>query len=239
MGAFRFDLLSEISRQPLDSIETWPYDQPGCKTRMWSSIWHTDSPAKVQIQPQALSGARLTAIGHSAQGSTYDINIWVTVDGVSSANFPVFINTPWTQSRTGPSPTTTCAALFGLGVPNGWVGRVTNRVQDLTGSHDIIPIDATETFENEKLIYQGTDWGGLGEAKWPANTWQGNTFIDTYAMCWGGGALRQFRRLFPGMEAGVRQSLVTPRSTGWVRSIGFKANAHSEWPTRGIPIVSP
>lgn len=148
-------------------------------------VWSTDSSTKVSIAPNGTTGATLTALGHSSAGTTYDINIWVTVDGVQSANFPVYINTPWTQSHTGPTASTTCTALFGLGTPNGWVGQVTNSLTDLAGNQ-VIPIDARETFENDKALYTGENWGVSSEASWPATDWSSNSFVDTYAMCWGG-----------------------------------------------------
>jgi hypothetical protein len=148
--------------------------------------WSTDSPSKVQITPNGTTGATLTALGHSSPGTTYDINVRVTVDGIQSAAFPVYINTPWTQSHTGPSSPATCSAIFGLGYPNGWVGRVTNTVTDLAGNQ-IVPIDARETFENDKSLYTNEDWGPpSSEAKWPATDWVNNAFLDTYALCWGG-----------------------------------------------------
>lgn len=131
--------------------------------------------------------ARLTALGHSAPGMTFDIDVWVQVDGISSAQFPVFINTPWTHIQTMPIPTSSCSTLFpGEGVPNGWVGRVDNSIQDLTNAI-ITPIDARETFENNKIIYSGTTWiGSPTETTWTSAIWQQNTFADVYAMCWGG-----------------------------------------------------
>src|SRR5207245_602492 len=48
-------------------------------------------------------------------------------------------------------------------------------------------IDAKESFEHDRVLYAGEDWGPPSEGQWKADTdWQGNTFTDTYAMCWGG-----------------------------------------------------
>jgi hypothetical protein len=143
--------------------------------------WTTDSPAKVSISPNGSSGATLTSTGHSGAGTTYDIHITVSVDGVSSTSFPVFINTPWTQSHTGPSATT-CTALFGSGW-TGWAGQVTNTVTDLTGTQ-LVPITSRETFENDKVLYAGENWGTNSEATWAPSSWTGHSFVDTYAMCW-------------------------------------------------------
>lgn len=148
-------------------------------------VWSTDSPTKVQITPNGTTGATLTAVGHSNAGTSYDINVWVTVDGIKSRAFPVYINTPWTQSHAGPTPSATCPSLFGLQYPNGWVGRVTNSLTDLAG-YAVIPIDAHETFENDIPKYTGEDWGIQAEANWPAPDWSNNSFVDTYALCWGG-----------------------------------------------------
>lgn len=149
--------------------------------------WSTDSPTKVRITPNGQTGATLSAVGHSAPGTTYDIHVSVTVDGIQSAPFPVFINTPWTQSHTGPSPTATCASIWGLSYPNGWVGQVTNTIRDLPG-YVVTPLDVRETFENDIVKYTGEDWGIPAEANWPADpakhSWSGNTFVDTYLMCW-------------------------------------------------------
>ena len=147
--------------------------------------WTSDSQTKVRISPNGTTGATLAATGHSGVGTAYDIHITVTVDGVSSSKVPVFINTPWAQSHTGPSPTYTCTQLFGLGFPNGWAGLVTNTVTSLTGGQ-LVPITSRETFENNKPLYSGEDWGVQGEATWNPSGWAGHSFVDTYAMCWGG-----------------------------------------------------
>lgn len=76
------------------------------------------------------------------------------------------------------------AAHFGSGYV-GWVGRVDNSVQDLTGS-TITPIDARETFENQVNIYPGSNWPNLQETAWSSAIWLQNIFVDTYAMCWAG-----------------------------------------------------
>ena len=101
--------------------------------------WFTDSPTKLQIVPTGTTGAILEALGHSNPGPSFDINVWVKVNGVSSAMFPVYLNTPWVQSQTGPS-SATCVSFFGLDYPNGWVGQVTNTVRDLAGNTTLVQI---------------------------------------------------------------------------------------------------
>lgn len=151
--------------------------------------WFTDDQTRLQIVPNGAAGATLISLGHSAPGVNFDIHIWVTVDGVQSAQFPVYINTPWQQSQTDPSPfdangnMLTCAGNIDARYPNGWVGRVANQVTDLTGAL-LFPIDARETFENDQALFAGEDWGIQQEATWAANQWQNNTFFDTFAMCW-------------------------------------------------------
>ncbi len=145
--------------------------------------WFTDSPTKIQITPNGITGARLTALGHSAPGTTFDIHVWVQVDAVSSAQFPVFINTPWIHNQTVPAATT-CTSLFGAGW-NGWAGRVSNFLEDLTTA-TITPIDSRETFENDQKKFPNTTWGPPSETTWSSIVWQGNTFSDAYAMCWQG-----------------------------------------------------
>jgi hypothetical protein len=149
--------------------------------------WSTNSPTKVSITPQGTTGARLTALAPSSHGTTYDIQVFATVDGVQSAAFPVFINTPYEQGQTLPAPFSSCAALFPFdGVPNGWVARRDNSVYDLTGSL-IVPINVRETFENNK-VPQGTftSWGLPKEAAWSWAVWDQHRWFDTFAMCWGG-----------------------------------------------------
>ena len=36
------------------------------------------------------------------------------------------------------------------------------------------------------MLYTGENWGAPGIGTWPATDWQGNTWLDTYALCWGG-----------------------------------------------------
>lgn len=86
-------------------------------------------------------------MGHSNPGATYDINLWVTVDGVRSANFRVFLNTPWTQSGSAPSP----SGCNDVGATSGWQVTITYQETDLTRA-EIIPIDANETWRTTRLI---------------------------------------------------------------------------------------
>jgi len=62
--------------------------------------WFTDSPAKLEITPNGISGAILKARGHSNPGPGFDIHVWVMVDGVSSAQFPVYL-TRHSRNQTG------------------------------------------------------------------------------------------------------------------------------------------
>ena len=149
-------------------------------------VWSTDSPTKVQITPTGTTGAQLTALDHSAAGTSYDINISVSVDGVSSANFPVFIDTAWAQTHSAPS-SVGCPAVFGAGW-NGWAGKVANQVGELTGTFNLTPIDATESFEHLRALYTTPieNWGALSATNWPVAAWSSNTFYDTYTVCWSG-----------------------------------------------------
>ena len=136
-------------------------------------------------------GAQLFSLGHSAPETNFDIHIWVRVDGVQSAQFPVFINAPWQQSQTDPSPfdsngnMLTCAGNINAQFPNGWVGQTANQITDLTGAL-LIPIDVRETFENDQPLFNMEDWGLPPEGTWFVPSWQNNTFFDTFAMCWSG-----------------------------------------------------
>jgi hypothetical protein len=145
-------------------------------------VWFTDSPSLVSITPNGTLGALLTATGHSRPGGGYDINVWVTVDGVRSADFPVFINTPWTLSAAPPVPS---RCIF-ANTPNGWQASVQYTATDLTGG-GLVPIDTRETAENYKSLFAGENWGSPAEASWQPGGWNGFAqFTDTLAACWGG-----------------------------------------------------
>lgn len=152
--------------------------------------WSTDSPSKVVITQAGSTGAQLQSIGNSSPGTTFDIHVWATVDGMQSNIFPVFINRPWVQTQTTPSGYGSCASTIDANYPNGWVGRVQNSLTDLTGNA-LLPLTARETFENSTSLYSGQNWTSspLTEALWSSTDWTGNSFFDTYAMCWASGAV--------------------------------------------------
>jgi hypothetical protein len=153
-------------------------------------VWSTDSPTKVSIAANGTTGATLTALGHSAPGAGFDIHIQVTVDGVASAQFPVYIDTAYTQSGTSPSPTT-CNYV---GATNGWQASVAYGVTGINGV-TLVPLDVRETFENYVIKYTGDNWGVFAEATWVASDWTGsNTFVDTVVFCWGGLAIGHHTR---------------------------------------------
>ena len=144
--------------------------------------WSTDSPSKVSITANGTTGATLTALGRSAPGAGYDIHIRVTVDGLISDPFPVFIDTPYTQSGTSPSP----FACNYVGATNGYQASVSYSVTGVNGA-TLIPLDVRETFENYTPKYPNENWGVFAEATWHGADWTGNnTFVDTVALCWGG-----------------------------------------------------
>lgn len=143
--------------------------------------WGTDSPSKIQITANGTSGATLSSLGPSGAGTGFDINIWVTVDGVQSANFPVLISTPWTHSTASPT-SVTCASILGTGYV-GYVGQFANSATDVDGVQ-IIPIDVNEAWENDKPLYTGENWGSAANGSWPATDWSGNTYVDSYLLCY-------------------------------------------------------
>jgi len=145
-------------------------------------VWSTDSPTRVQINASGSSGATLVALGHSAPGAGFDIHIQVTVDGVASAQFPVYIDTAYTQSGTAPSPSSCPFTDF----PNGWYATVAYGATGINGA-TLIPLDVRETFENYLVKYTDENWGVFAEATWTAADWTAsNTFVDTILFCWGG-----------------------------------------------------
>lgn len=60
-----------------------------------------------------------------------------------------------------------------------------NSLTDLTGN-TITPIPTRETFENSKSLYPGENWTSspLVEATWSTLDWVGNSYFDTYALCY-------------------------------------------------------
>jgi hypothetical protein len=146
--------------------------------------WSTDSPSLLQIVPNGTSGATLISLGHSSPVSkTFDINVFVTVDGLTSSPFPVYINTPWTQSASAPNP----SACNYVGATNGYLAAFIQTITDLTGTQ-LIPIDMRETFENY-VPKPPDDWGLPPEATWAVADWSpppNSTFTDTAVLCWGG-----------------------------------------------------
>jgi hypothetical protein len=146
--------------------------------------WSTDSPARLQIVPNGTSGATLISLGHSNPGNSFDIFVFVTVDGLTSSPFPVYINTPWIQMASAPSP----GACFFAGATNGWTATITETITDLTGTQ-LIPIDVHETWENLIPKYPGDDWPIFGEGTWYVRNWTPppqSTFVDSIGFCWGG-----------------------------------------------------
>jgi hypothetical protein len=146
--------------------------------------WSTNSPTKIQIVPNGSTGASLIALGHSAPGGGYDITITATVDGVSSAPFPVLISTIWKVTQSAPNP---FACNF-VGALNGYQATLTNSATDINGV-TIIPLDLHESLENTVSKYPSENWGSPVEGNWAAGTWSGNTWIDTVALCWGTGTV--------------------------------------------------
>ncbi|HLH41900.1 MAG TPA: hypothetical protein VKV74_02850 [Bryobacteraceae bacterium] len=103
------------------------YLQPNTTDPNPSVQWITDSPSKVQITPQGGNLVLLTALGHSSPGTNYDIHVTAVVDGVSSAPFPVYINTPWVQSGGSPSS----VGCFYYPETQGWQVTVNYTVTNL------------------------------------------------------------------------------------------------------------
>jgi len=158
-------------------------------------VWSTDSPLLVSIAPAANGlSAILTAQGPSntiAQGqATYNIHIYVTENGVQSAPFPVYINTPFSFAITSSGQYCNsngdcdCKAA-GL---NGYTGYITasyDQGYDILGNA-LVPIDFHETIENQQFVAPG--WKGkVGSptaSGWAATQWQpGNLWIDFYTLC--------------------------------------------------------
>lgn len=215
--------------------------------------WFTDDPTRLQIVATGTAGAQLFSLGHSAPGTNFDIHIWVTVDGVQSAQFPVFINAPWQQSQTDPSPfdsngnMLTCAGNINAQFPNGWVGQTTNQITDLTGAL-LIPIDVRETFENDQPLFNARPARSTGGLIWRTGGFHqrvlglyplGKTIRSSIpSRCVGLGPFQR-RQRSRGEAAIPRRLTVTRRSTGWVRPPGLMANALSDRKAFRMMITSP
>jgi len=150
-------------------------------------VWSTDTPDSLQITPGsgALS-ATLTALAPSTHTSS-DINVWATVDGVQTANLPIYINTPYSVSNGGAvnqasSPTVSCVAR---GYSVGYTTIVTNTITDRTGVIALTKIDLNETLEHQ-IDAPGGNWPFPTAGAWPVSSvaWTTNTnYIDYLAIC--------------------------------------------------------
>jgi hypothetical protein len=146
--------------------------------------WYTDSPSRLSI-PNPISGsATLIALGASDFQAGYDIHVWVTVDGLSSNQLPVFINTPSTMTTSGPSQF--CNALgcdcLARGYPVngiGYVALITHGVADRIGNI-LTPIDLNESLEHQQFF-----GGWIGQVPpvatpWNVFQWNPNNTISDY-----------------------------------------------------------
>jgi len=131
--------------------------------------------------------AVLTALAPSVSKTTFDINVWATVDGVSTAMLPIWIDTP--VSITASAPVNQAGGCGLRGFPPTWTGyvtSVTNSIIDLSGIITLTKIDLNETLENQKFLQSPTTWTTFPTAGvWTVvKNWNTNTqFIDQLSQC--------------------------------------------------------
>ncbi len=150
--------------------------------------WSTDSPARVSITSNS-AGALLLSTGPSAFQAGYDVHVTVTVDGVQSLPFPVFINTPFTMTTSDfgeycNSNGCGCSADGHAGWA-GYANLVEHFVTDLLGAK-FGPITLNESLENQQWL--NATYAILtypAATSWTANNWvtSRTAFQDEFSLC--------------------------------------------------------
>lgn len=107
------------------------------------------------------------------------------MDGVPTANLPVYIDTPVSITYTSPANQSGGCPAFGYPNDTGYVTIVTNSVNDLTGMTTLTQIDTHETLENIQHLQPGSNWGTPAAGYWGAGMgWATNTtFFDYLWIC--------------------------------------------------------
>jgi hypothetical protein len=122
------------------------------------SWYQVETPPKVSITNTnngATSSATVKSTGHSAPGPgyTYDMHAVFSIDGFTSAPFPLYINAPYGMTSI-PSNFGRCSIFSVNGVPlpaPGWLVSYQHGIADLGGAK-LVPIATAESLENDKYL---------------------------------------------------------------------------------------
>ena len=165
--------------------------------------WSSDRTDLISIAPAsdglsavltALRSSDTTRPGSFPTPSSYNIHITAVYDGVSSAGFPVYLNTPFAMTTSASQYCSggvcSCDAFFPREGDHGYITLNVSSVQDILGE-TLVPIRLNESLENQHFVAAGwvgsgfpvagkwTPAGGSGAAPWQSN----NTFNDYFYIC--------------------------------------------------------
>jgi len=121
----------------------------GTRPITWTTI---QGASKINTNPTTGPNVTVTALAPSAYGGyNPDIQVQISTDGLPSAPFPLFINTPYTM-LTGAGTYGTCTDI-GMAEP-GYHNSVQHGLADLAGA-SLVWITTTESLENDHYVVGG------------------------------------------------------------------------------------
>lgn len=181
-----------------DTITVYAHRPPDDDNPNPTVTWSTNKPLLLSLTPTGPSNTMVNILALAPSYVTpqspppdYNISVTVTWDGVASLPWPVFINTPYSNTVVDEgeycsSPgVCNCNAGFKPG-QTGYVTLLDVYVRDLFGNA-LVQIPANETLKNPLYLGSGGWTSSLGvpaQWQWPLDLWNSEySFPDYYWIC--------------------------------------------------------